>query len=383
MDLESTNLQSKKIRIYPSSELNKHWRKWLAACRYCYNQAIALQRKGSKWSKLSLRNTVMQSDLPQWVREAPCHIRQNAIFDAYLAFKASKEAKFRSCRDASQAIKFNDCNYSKGTWYSSLTKGLTFIASEPVPESCDTGTQLVYKKGSWFGIFPEPLLTKACEAEGIIALDPGVRTFFTGFDSQKFLEFGAGDIGRITRLCQHLDSLMSRTAKEKVKKRRYRMRQAAQRMRNKIRYLIDESHKHIAHYLTNNYRLIFLPTFETSDMVAKAKRKIVSKTARNMLTWAHYRFKQILNHQANKTGALLQIVTEEYTSKTCTKCGHVHQKLGGTKKFSCPECGYKLPRDWNGAFGILLKALWDTTSVTFDGDSAIVALSGNFRSNAA
>ncbi|WP_228116579.1 MULTISPECIES: helix-turn-helix domain-containing protein [Limnospira] len=34
------------MRIYPSLELNQVWRKWLAACRYCYNQAIALSRSG-------------------------------------------------------------------------------------------------------------------------------------------------------------------------------------------------------------------------------------------------------------------------------------------------------------------------------------------------
>jgi putative transposase len=59
-----------------------------------------------------LRNEVMQGDLPQWVKETPCHIRQNAIFDAHLAFSASRDAKFRSCRDLSQAIKFNDSNFS-------------------------------------------------------------------------------------------------------------------------------------------------------------------------------------------------------------------------------------------------------------------------------
>ncbi|MDT9301072.1 MAG: helix-turn-helix domain-containing protein, partial [Limnospira sp. PMC 1281.21] len=30
--------------MYPSPELNQVWRQWLAACRYCYNQAIALSR---------------------------------------------------------------------------------------------------------------------------------------------------------------------------------------------------------------------------------------------------------------------------------------------------------------------------------------------------
>jgi putative transposase len=221
------------------------------------------------------------------------------------------------------------------------------------------------------------------EADGIIALDPGVRTFLTGFDGRKFLEFGNGDIGRITRLCQHLDDLASRISKESNKKRRRSMRRAAHRMRVKIRDLIDEAHKQIAHYLTRNYRLIFLPTFETSDMVARAKRKIKSKTARAMLTWAHYRFKLALKHQAEMTVTTVVDVTEEFTSKTCTRCGHVHTRLGGSKVFHCPSCGFTLSRDWNGAFGIFLKALRDTASITFIGDSAIVALSGNAWNNVA
>ncbi|MDT9196411.1 MAG: transposase, partial [Limnospira sp. PMC 1279.21] len=59
----------------------------------------------------------MQSDLPEWVKETPCHIRQNAIFDAYQALTASPGARFRSCRDSSQAIKFNNTNFSSGSWY--------------------------------------------------------------------------------------------------------------------------------------------------------------------------------------------------------------------------------------------------------------------------
>jgi putative transposase len=377
---ESTNLKSKKIRIYPEPELHKVWRKWLAACRYCFNQAIFMQRE-KRLSKLDLRNEVMRGDLPEWVKETPCHIRQNAIFDAYRAFKASKSAKFRSIRDYSQTIKFNDSNFSKGTWYSSLTKGLTFKAAEVIPE-CNQSTQLVYCKGRWFAVFPVPVTLQPNESTGIIALDPGVRTFMTGFDGNKFVEFGGGDLGRITRLCQHLDDLMSRISQAK-KQQKKRMKQAAHRLRIRIRNLVDECQKQTACYLTSNYRVIFLPTFESSQMVAKAQRKIRSKTARAMLTWAHYRFKQTIKHQANIRNASVIDVTEEYTSKTCTHCGHVHQKLGGSQVFTCPECGYSIPRDYNGAFGILLKALRDTASITFDGDSAIVTLSGNSRVNVA
>jgi len=82
-DCKNTNLKSRKIRIYPSVELNKVWRRWLAACRYCFNQAISYQRQNGRISKRKLRNIIMQSDLPQWVKDSPCQIRQNAIFDAH------------------------------------------------------------------------------------------------------------------------------------------------------------------------------------------------------------------------------------------------------------------------------------------------------------
>jgi putative transposase len=68
--------------------------------------------------QLKLANLVMQSDLPQWVKETPCHIRQNAIFEPHPAYTASCDARFRSVRDPSQTIKFKDSNFSKGTWYS-------------------------------------------------------------------------------------------------------------------------------------------------------------------------------------------------------------------------------------------------------------------------
>ena len=116
----------------------------------------------------------MQSDLPEWVKQTPCHIRQNAIFDAHQAYKASKDAKFRSCREYNQTIKFNDCNFSSGRWYPRLTKGLDFKTSEPIPDNCDWATGLTWCKGRWFATFPVETKVDDNQSDGIIALDPGV-----------------------------------------------------------------------------------------------------------------------------------------------------------------------------------------------------------------
>ena len=62
-----------------------------------------------------------------------------------------------------------------------------------------------------------------------------------------------------------------------------------------------------------------------------------------------------------------------------TKCGHVHQKLGGSKVFKCPECGHTLNRDFNGALGIMLKALSDKTFTVVKNGNAIVAQYSDIR----
>ena len=46
-----------------------------------------------------------------------------------------------------------------------------------------------------------------------------------------------------------------------------------------------------------------------------------------------------------------------YTSKTCGRCGNLHNKLGENKLFQCSSCDVTLDRDANGARNILLRYL--------------------------
>jgi putative transposase len=358
--------------------LHQKWKSWLSASRYCYNKAIAALklrlrsastlseaeglRAGEKiTSAYSLRDYVLGLDLPDWVKNAPAHPKENAIFDAWDAWKQAKsvkgEANFRSCRQPVQSIKFHKLNFNGETWYPKLVKGLSFRASEPLIKT-NFATQLVRDRKRWFACIPVIEEVEVKNLDKVIALDPGVRTFLTGYDGESFQEFGKADIGRIQRLCSHLDNLLSR-ASQACRRQKRKMYQAANRIRIRIRNLVDECHKQVASYLTNQYKVIFLPRFETSQMVVKSKRKLRSKTARQMLTWSHYRFKLHLKQAAKKRGVVVIDVNESYTSKTCTKCGHQHSKLGGSKTFKCPSCGHEHDRDWGGARNIMIRALRD------------------------
>ena len=140
------------------------------------------------------------------------------------------------------------------------------------------------------------------ETQGrVVALDPGIRSFLTWFSEDDAGHIGKGDFGRIQRLCAHLDDLLSRASKAGHQRKR-NMHRAADRLRLRIRNLVDELHHKAARYLVDNYDVILIPRFESSDMVRRRARRLRRKSVRNLLTFAHYRFRSFLQWKAGPDG---------------------------------------------------------------------------------
>ena len=121
-------------------------------------------------------------------------------------------------------------------------------------------------------------------------------------------------------------------------------------MRRRIQHLVSELHRKVAVWLCLHFETLYLPTFETSQMVSKLR----SKTARAMLTWAHYRFKLTLRDIAAVYQSRVIDVNEAYTSKTCSACGHI-QQIGSRATWTCAACGASHDRDMNASRGIFVK----------------------------
>ena len=127
------------------------------------------------------------------------------------------------------------------------------------------------------------------------------------------------------------------------------------KLRMKIRYLVDDVHWKTIRYLIDEFTDIIIPPFQVSDMVKKQERKIRSKTARQMMCWKHYTFRQRLMYKAKQEGVNVYVRGEEYTTKTCTQCLRINHKIKGEKVLKCPHCGVKLDRDLGGARNISIK----------------------------
>jgi len=130
-----------------------------------------------------------------------------------------------------------------------------------------------------------------------------------------------------------------------------------QKIRHKIEKLKEDMQKKVCKYLCNNYDVILLPKFKVTQIVNKLTRKITSKTARQLLNWNHCGFREMLEKKAGLVGKKVMEVNESYTSKTCTNCGNINEKLKGEKIYKCSKCKIEIDRDVNGARNIFLRAL--------------------------
>ena len=208
---------------------------------------------------------------------------------------------------------------------------------------------------------------KAVEERKVVALDPGVRAFQTFYSPDNdFGSYAAGQGGfnKVFKECVRCDETITKLSRRDIRRRdRKDLLKAKYRSIERVKNLVNETHKKVAKDLCDNYDTILLPKFETSSMVKKpkevgdSKRKIGSKTARCMLGWKHFQFREFLASKATMRGKELIIVTEEYTSQCCGGCGLLNTKLGGAKEYVCSFCGFRCGRDENGARNIFIKHL--------------------------
>lgn len=307
-----------------------------------------------------------------YVKDTPFDIRANAIKDAHTAtmnaIKLSRkthkyvELTYRTKKDLTQSIFIPKKSVKTNGFYVRILKDMKY--SESIKESEINGDcRLCYKKTIGYYLLitckeKEKSHKKQEKIDKYCSIDPGIRTFATIYSPSSIMEIGNTDIKRIDRLQSHADNIKKEMNNVKSRKRQ-KLNKAMLKINLKVRNLVKELHYKTGKFICKNFQNILIPTFETQDLVMKkdGKRKLSKKTSRNTMTWSHYLFRCRLIHQARKYGSNIYIVNESYTSKTCSSCGHINDKLGSSKVFNCPKCKVKIDRDINGARGIYIRQM--------------------------
>ncbi len=137
--------------------------------------------------------------------------------------------------------------------------------------------------------------------KNVIALDPGVRTFLTGFDTEgNGFKFGKYGMNALQRKLLRIDSIQpsinqkSSDPFEYNHKRSRSMKKAMKKVFCKVKNQVRDAHHKISRFLCESYDAMLSPDYKSSEMLQTGKRKIQSETARKVLIWSYYKFKQIM-----------------------------------------------------------------------------------------
>ena len=381
----------RKIRILPDSEAATVFRQWFGCVRKTYNNALAsIKEKRLQKGCMTeywLRNRfVTACNIPKrdsYLHETtPKHVREGAIKDLMTAYKSNwtKRAndpfhtfdmKFRSRKAGEQSIVIPsgaiklDRQKTETELSSLITIYPTYISGRVTAHttsvkdiSIDYDCRLVLDRlGNFYLHVPlfVPVESQDRTREWV-ALDPGVVSFMVGWSpGGSAFDIAHSDVSRLYRLCHGLDKLLKETESTKRRHRR-RLERAQFRMRKRLRNLVDEVHWKTIRFLCSKFTDIVIPEFRVKDMISKTgKRMIRKKTVRQMLSWGHYRFRQRLISKAALMDVRIHVRSEEYTSKTCGRCGTIGCGNLNNRSLTCFKCGYVVGRDMNGARNIFLK----------------------------
>lgn len=192
--------------------------------------------------------------------------------------------------------------------------------------------------------------------DNVCSIDPGVRKFQTVYNPEDntIINIGKNASSKMYSHLIHLDNVISKTNKKDTMKKN-KFNKLKIKILNKIKNLQKELHNKTSRFLCNNFNNILIPKLtKNNDIIKSKKRKIHTKTVRNMVVLGHSKFIELLKTKAAEyKNVYVDIVTEEYTSQTCLRCSK-RTKMSG-EIYRCNHCKFRCDRDIIGSINILLK----------------------------
>ena len=301
-----------------------------------------------------------------WELETPKDIRAGALRDLCKAYKTCMSnlkngniskfnLNFRSKKKSSSleipksAIKIKDGKLVLYKRY--MNSDIKFSNDKCLKNlNIEYDTRLKYEKNKWYLIVPiKHDIKYKCPKYNECGIDPGSRKFNTVYSDEMVLkiEMRKENLRKLHNKLDHLNSLRS---KKIIKLSRYK--RVINKTYTSLDNCIDDMHNKTINVLTSCFSRIYIPKFETQEIVNINRNR---KTRRNLYQQKHYKYRQKLIDKTEMYKDVEVIVcTEEFTTKTCTKCG-VLNNPGSSEVYICNSCNLKIDRDINGARNVLLK----------------------------
>jgi len=161
-----------------------------------------------------------------------------------------------------------------------------------------------------------------------------------------------GKVYKLGKKAEHIHKKYNSIRKNLQKQKRYKLLKKVKNRESRI--IKDLNHKiskKIIDIAEENKCNIKLENLKGIRRSAKVRRSF--KYALN--SWSFYQLQQFIEYKAKQQGLVVLYIAPEYTSKSCSRCGHIGNR--NDKIFKCPHCGHVDHADAQAAFNIAKRQI--------------------------
>ena len=354
-----------QFRLNPSHHQRTLLLKTLDACRWVYNETLAIRKNTWEQEKKTLSLYESNKLLTGWKVEKPelievhSQVLQNVQARVDLAFqaffrrvKAGQTPGYPRFRGSGRydRITFKQSGFSicENKLVLSKIGAVKIVLHRPMEGQVKTLTVRRDRVGNWYACFacevPEHPLSNC---ESVVGVDVGLESFITLSNGEKVANprFFRKDELALAKAQRRMSKAEKGTAERG--KRRKAVAHIHQRIANRRK---DFSHQ-LSRQLVNNYGVIVFEKLNEQGMMQNhhLAKSIGDAAWRQLIQYSMYK--------AEDAGRVVRLVDPKGTSQRCSCCGMVVDKSLSIRVHDCPGCGLKIDRDENAALNILALGL--------------------------
>jgi len=357
--------KSFQFRLNPTHHQSTLLNQTLETCRWVYNETLETRKNAWEQEQKSVSLYDTNKFLTSWKKGKPelsqvySQVLQNVQERVDLAFNAF----FRRVKLGEKPGYPRFRGYG---WYDSFTfkqygftladnglllskiGALKIIQHRAIEGKIKTLTIRRDRVGNWYACFScevEP--TQLPTSEKGVGVDVGLESFATlstgeKIENPRFFRQDENELAKVQRKLSKAEKGTPEWAK-----RRMAVCHIHQRIANRRK---DFAHK-LSRLWVNAYGIIALERLSGKGMLQNhCLAKSISDAAWNQLSL-------FTQYKAENAGRECVLVDPRNTSKKCSRCGTLVEKILSVRVHDCPVCGLKIDRDENAAINILALGL--------------------------
>ena len=365
--------QSYKFQLKTNLSQARQMRRFAGACRFVFNQALALQKanyeagnKKLSYADLCAELLTLKSSNP-WLGESPSQTLQQSLKDLERSYKNffAKRADFPRFKKKGlsssfrfpQGCKLDQANnrifLPKLGWmhYRNSREALGEVKNVTVSHSC----------GHWY-------ISIQTEREVSDVIHPSTSAIGVDMGIAQFATLSNGHVFAAVNSFKQKQKRLARYQRTFSRKVKFSQNWKKQKSKiGKLHQTIANIRKDYLHKTTTiisqNHAMIVIEDLQVKNMSKSASgnlnkpgRHVKAKSGlnRSILDQGWFEFRRQIEYKQVWRGGDVLAVPPQYTSQRCSCCGTVSKENRPSQaKFACIACGYQANADVNAAMNIL------------------------------